>query len=206
MDLPPSAAPRRRAPRQGRLCGRSPASSDRRRVASLVAVPAGAPVSVARPRPRPKCPPPTARESRRSDYPCPRNPKRRNRRNLGPADRTAHCDRRVLRRSSEGGQVDPGTEGATSGGDSVLHGPIVGRVGRVDGAPVQHDPLGPAAVNGPAARSSGRTISAPVLISLTAWPMSVIATPPSKRSRVHRRAALQGTPRGRESGCRVSKQ
>ena len=54
MDLPPSAAPRRRAPPQGRLCGRSPASSQRRRVASLVAVPAGAPVSVARPRPRPK--------------------------------------------------------------------------------------------------------------------------------------------------------
>ena len=54
MDLPPSAAPRRRAPPQGRLCGRSPASSERRRVASLVAVPAGAPVSVARPRPRPK--------------------------------------------------------------------------------------------------------------------------------------------------------
>ena len=51
---PPSAAPRRRAPPQGRLCGRSPASSERRRVASLVAVPAGAPVSVARPRPRPK--------------------------------------------------------------------------------------------------------------------------------------------------------
>ena len=54
MDLPPSAAPRRRAPPQGRLCGRSPASSERRRVASLVPVPAGAPVSVARPRPRPK--------------------------------------------------------------------------------------------------------------------------------------------------------
>ena len=54
MDLPPSAAPRRRAPPQGRLCGRSPASSERRRVASRVAVPAGAPVSVARPRPRPK--------------------------------------------------------------------------------------------------------------------------------------------------------
>ena len=54
MDLPPSAAPRRRAPPQGRLCGRSPASSERRRGASLVAVPAGAPVSVARPRPRPK--------------------------------------------------------------------------------------------------------------------------------------------------------
>ena len=54
MDLPPSAAPRRHAPPQGRLCGRSPASSERRRVASLVAVPAGAPVSVARPRPRPK--------------------------------------------------------------------------------------------------------------------------------------------------------
>ena len=54
MDLPPSAAPRRPAPPQGRLCGRSPASSERRRVASLVAVPAGAPVSVARPRPRPK--------------------------------------------------------------------------------------------------------------------------------------------------------
>ena len=54
MDLPPSAAPRRHAPPQGRLCGRSPASSERRRGASLVAVPAGAPVSVARPRPRPK--------------------------------------------------------------------------------------------------------------------------------------------------------
>ena len=54
MDLPPSAAPRRRAPPQGRLCGRSPASSERRRGASLVAVPAGAPVSVARPQPRPK--------------------------------------------------------------------------------------------------------------------------------------------------------
>ena len=54
MDLPPSAAPRRPAPPQGRLCGRSPASSQRRRVASLVAVPAGAPVSVARPRPRRK--------------------------------------------------------------------------------------------------------------------------------------------------------
>ena len=54
MDLPPSAAPRLRAPPQGRLCGRSPASSERRRGASLVAVPAGAPVSVARPRPRPK--------------------------------------------------------------------------------------------------------------------------------------------------------
>ena len=54
MDLPPSAVPRRRAPPQGRLCGRSPASSERRRVASLVAVPAGAPVSVARPRPPPK--------------------------------------------------------------------------------------------------------------------------------------------------------
>ena len=54
MDLPPSAAPRRRAPPQGRLCGRSPASSERRRVASPVPVPAGAAVSVARPRPRPK--------------------------------------------------------------------------------------------------------------------------------------------------------
>ena len=54
MDLPPSAAPMRRAPPQGRLCGRSPASSQRRRGASLVAVPAGPPVSVARPRPRPK--------------------------------------------------------------------------------------------------------------------------------------------------------
>ena len=54
MDLPPSAAPRRHAPPQGRLCGRSPASSQRRRGASLVAVPAGAPVSVARPRPCPK--------------------------------------------------------------------------------------------------------------------------------------------------------
>ena len=47
--LPPSAAPRRRAPPQGRLCGRSSARS-----AALVAVLAGAPVSVARPRPRPK--------------------------------------------------------------------------------------------------------------------------------------------------------
>ena len=54
MDLPPSAAPRRHAPPQGRLCGRSPASSERRPGASLVAVPSGAPVSVARPRPRPK--------------------------------------------------------------------------------------------------------------------------------------------------------
>ena len=54
MDLPLSAVPRRHAPRQGPLCGRSPASSERRRGASLVAVPAGAPVSVARPRPRPK--------------------------------------------------------------------------------------------------------------------------------------------------------
>ena len=54
MDLPPSAAPRRRAPPQGRLCGRPPASSERRRVASPVPVPAGASVSVARPRPRPK--------------------------------------------------------------------------------------------------------------------------------------------------------
>ena len=54
IDLPSSAAPRRRAPLQGRLCGRSPASSERRRGASLLAVPAGAPVSVARPRPRPK--------------------------------------------------------------------------------------------------------------------------------------------------------
>ena len=54
MDLPRSAAPRRRAPPPGRLCGRSPASSEQRRVASLVAAPAGAPVSVARPRPRPK--------------------------------------------------------------------------------------------------------------------------------------------------------
>ena len=54
MDLLLSAAPRRRAPPQGRLCGRSPASPERCRVASLVAVPAGAPVSVARPRLRPK--------------------------------------------------------------------------------------------------------------------------------------------------------
>ena len=54
MDLPLSAAPRRRAPPQGRLCGRSPARFERRRVASLVAVPAGAPVSVARRRPHPK--------------------------------------------------------------------------------------------------------------------------------------------------------
>ena len=52
MDIPPPAAPKRRAPPQGPLCGRSPASSERRRGASLVAVPAGAPVSVARPRPR----------------------------------------------------------------------------------------------------------------------------------------------------------
>lgn len=58
MVLPPSAAPRRRAPPQGCLCGRSPASSERRRrvvsVVSVVAVPAGAPVSVAHPRPCPK--------------------------------------------------------------------------------------------------------------------------------------------------------
>jgi hypothetical protein len=54
MDLPPSAAPRRRAPPQGRLCGRSSARSERRRFAALVAVLAGAPVSVARPRLRPK--------------------------------------------------------------------------------------------------------------------------------------------------------
>ena len=54
MDFPPSAAPRRRAPPQGRLCGRSSARSERRRFAALVAVLAGAPVSVARPRPHPK--------------------------------------------------------------------------------------------------------------------------------------------------------
>ena len=54
MDLPPSAAPMRRAPPQGRLCGRSSVRSERRRFAALVAVLAGAPVSVARPRPRPK--------------------------------------------------------------------------------------------------------------------------------------------------------
>ena len=54
MDLPPSAAPRRRVPPQGRLCGRSSARSERRRFAALVAVLAGAPVFVARPRPRPK--------------------------------------------------------------------------------------------------------------------------------------------------------
>ena len=58
MVLPPSAAPRRRALPQGCLCGRSPASSERRRrvvsVVSVVAVPAGAPVSVAHPRPCPK--------------------------------------------------------------------------------------------------------------------------------------------------------
>ena len=54
MALPPSAAPRRRAPPQGRLCGRSSARSERRRFAALVAVLAGAPVSVACPRPRPK--------------------------------------------------------------------------------------------------------------------------------------------------------
>ena len=54
MDLPPSAAPMRRAPPQGRLCGRSSARSERHRFAALVAVLAGAPVSVARPRPRPK--------------------------------------------------------------------------------------------------------------------------------------------------------
>ena len=53
MDLPRSAAPRRRAPPQGRLCGRSPAISGRRG-ASLMAVAAGTPVSVACPRPRPK--------------------------------------------------------------------------------------------------------------------------------------------------------
>ena len=52
MALPPSAAPRRREPPQGRLCGRSSARSERRRFAALVAMPAGAPVSVARPRPR----------------------------------------------------------------------------------------------------------------------------------------------------------
>ena len=46
--------PRRRVPPQGRLCGRSSARSERRRFAALVAVLAGAPVSVARPRPRPK--------------------------------------------------------------------------------------------------------------------------------------------------------
>ena len=54
MDLPLSAAPRRRAPPQDRLCGRSLASRERRPVASLVAVPRAAPVSVARPRPCPK--------------------------------------------------------------------------------------------------------------------------------------------------------
>ena len=54
MALPPSAAPMRRAPPQGRLCGRSSVRSERRRFAALVAVLAGAPVSVARPRPRPK--------------------------------------------------------------------------------------------------------------------------------------------------------
>ena len=54
MDLPPSAAPRRRAPPQGRLSGRSSPRSELRRFAALVAVLAGAPVSVARPRPRPK--------------------------------------------------------------------------------------------------------------------------------------------------------
>ena len=51
MDLPPSAAPRRSAPPQDRLCGRSLASRERHPVASLVAVPRPAPVSVARPRP-----------------------------------------------------------------------------------------------------------------------------------------------------------
>ena len=51
---PRQPLPRRRAPPQGRLCGRSSARSERRRFAALVAVLAGAPVSVARPRPRPK--------------------------------------------------------------------------------------------------------------------------------------------------------
>ena len=54
MALLRSAAPRRPAPPQGRLCGRSSARSERRRFAALVAVLAGAPASVARPRPRPK--------------------------------------------------------------------------------------------------------------------------------------------------------
>ena len=54
MALPPSAAPRRRAPPQGRLSGRSSPRSELRRFAAPVAVLAGAPVSVARPRPRPK--------------------------------------------------------------------------------------------------------------------------------------------------------
>ena len=54
MALPPSAAPRRRAPPQGRLSGRSSPRSELRRFAALVAVLAGAPVSVARPRLRPK--------------------------------------------------------------------------------------------------------------------------------------------------------
>ena len=53
-DLPPSAAPRRSAPPQGRLCGRFPPNSERRWVASLAAVPAGALVSVACPQPCPK--------------------------------------------------------------------------------------------------------------------------------------------------------
>ena len=48
MGLPLSAAPRRPAPPPGRLCGRSPASPEQRWVASLVVVPAGAPVSGAR--------------------------------------------------------------------------------------------------------------------------------------------------------------
>ena len=54
MALPPSVAPRRRAPPQGRLCGRSSARPERRRFVALAAVLAGAPVSVARPRPGPK--------------------------------------------------------------------------------------------------------------------------------------------------------
>ena len=54
MNLPPSAAPRRRAPPPGRLCGRSLASSERHWVASLVVVPAGALVSGAHPQPCPK--------------------------------------------------------------------------------------------------------------------------------------------------------
>ena len=52
-DLPRSAAPRPRGPPPGRLYGRSPTSSGRRG-ASLMAVPAERPVSVACPRPRPK--------------------------------------------------------------------------------------------------------------------------------------------------------
>ena len=54
MNLPPSAAPRRRAPPPGRLCGRSLASSERHWVASLIVVPAGALVSGAHPQPCPK--------------------------------------------------------------------------------------------------------------------------------------------------------